>query len=357
MGRYKSVEIKGLFFDSFEKLFETSLINSIKGLDLSENDIIDRLTPHYQDLILMYQEAISSVYLKGNKFNLNQFLEVHFQNQTSIATTNKSSFVPFLLYINTCIIAYRKIIEKIHKKRIDSTLKTNVALYGVVIRKAEQIADLLLSGHIDAAMIIWRSLYENAIILLFLAYENDPNLAEKFQRHSMKNAKNKLASFNKHYKALNFKPLSKSVNKKIKEETDNLEREFGRKFLDNDYGWADGLFEGKQKATFREIEIRIEMSRFRPYYLLCCEQMHSSFNSLLFFSERNRIVLPKLLQQSMKLSHFVDPMQFTLSVLHEVNQYVLYEFSNSKEYEANCLLLKKIFEQQQTSFSQTKRSL
>ncbi|WP_143520030.1 DUF5677 domain-containing protein [Reichenbachiella sp. 5M10] len=350
MGRYKSVEIKGLFFDKFDELFHSSLISAVKESELSEEEIIAKLAPEFDNLVTAYEDTISSTYLEHHKFKLNDFLKSHFKNQKTIATTNKNSIIPFHLYINGCAIAFEKITERIGRKRIDSTLKTNVALYGLVIRRADEIANLLLCGHIDGAMIIWRSLYENAIILMLLATENDPELADKFYKHSIRNSKNKVASFNKHYKKLGFKKLPKSTDIKLEKETESLKKEYGKDFLSNDFGWADDLFPGKQKANFRLIEDRVEMSKYRPYYLLCCEQMHSNFNGFKNFMEGSKIILPRLMAQEIDLVHFIDPMQFTLSILHDINDYMLYEFSTPSEYEVNLLLLEKIFEKQQKSF-------
>lgn len=258
--------------------------------------------------------------------------------------------MPFFLYINGCVIAYEKIVKQISRKRIDSTLKTNVALYGLVVRRAQEIGDLLLSGYIDGAMIVWRSLYEYSIILLVLAFENDPNLTIKFYKHSYKHSQNKISSYEKHYKELKFKPLPKSTQKNLEENKKDLSEKYGKDFIKNEFGWADELFPGKQKANFRLLEQRIEMSRFRPYYLLCSEQIHSNFNGLHRFMDGKKIILPRLLKQDLDLKSFIDPMQFTISILHEINDYILYEFSTKDEYEVNVSLMRKIFEQQQESF-------
>lgn len=351
LGRYKSVEIKGLFFENFEETFEKSFIAVIKESKLSEKEIIEKLSPKFKDYISDYENTISSFYLENHKFNINSFLKTHFNNQRAIAITHKNSFIPFFLYINGCAIAYEKAIMQISRKRIDSTLKMNVALYGLVVRRAEEIGDLLLNGYIDGAMIVWRSLYENSVILLLLALENDPVLADKFYNHSIKNAQRKIESYNKHCKDLKFKPLPKSTHKNLRIKTDSITKKYGKNFIDNGFGWADDLFPGKQKANFRLIEERVKLSRYRPYYLWCCEQIHSNFNGFKNFMEGNRIMLPRLLEKDMELEAFIDPMQFTISILHEINDYFLYEFSTKNEYEVNLLLMRKIFEQQQTSFN------
>jgi len=350
MGRYKSVEIKGLFFDNFGELFESSLIKAIKDSKLTEKEILEKLSPKLNDLISSYADSVSTLYLENHKFNLSTFLKVHFKNQKTIAETNKDSFIPFFLYIHGCVITFEKIVKQIARKRIDSTLKINVALYGLVIRKAKEIGDLLLSGYIDGAMIIWRSLYEYSIILLVLAIENDPLLADKFYKHAIRQSRKKVESYETHFKELKFKPLPNSTKRNLEENEQDLSDKYGKDFIENEFGWADDLFPGKQKANFRLLEQRVEMSRFRPYYLLCSEQIHPDFNGLHNYMEGNKVFLQRLLKQDLDIKSFIDPLQFTISVLNEINDYVLYEFSTQSEYEVNISLMRKIFEKQQTSF-------
>ena len=354
MGRYKSVEIKGLFFDNFGELFESTLIKAIKDSKLTDKEILEKLSPKLNDLISNYEDSVSTLYLDNHKFNLDNFLKVHFKNQKTIAETNKDSFIPFFLYINGCVIAYEKIVKQIARKRIDSTLKINVALYGLVIRRAQEIGDLLLSGYIDGAMIIWRSLYEYSIILLVLAIENDPLLADMFYKHSFRQSRKKVKSYETHFKDLKFKPLPNSTKKNLEEKEQDLNDKYGKDFIGNEFGWADDLIPGKQRASLRLLEQKVEMSRFRPYYLLCSEHIHPDFNGLHNYMEGNKVILPRLLKQDFDLKSFIDPMQFTISILHEINGYVLYEFSTQNEYEVNVSLMRKIFEKQQDSFDKKK---
>ncbi len=259
MGRFKSIEIEGLFFENFNEIFEEAFIKAIRTSSLTEAQIAEKLAPKFETLISEYEESISSFYLEKHKFDLDTFLKIHFKNQGKIAERNKDSFIPFILYVNACVIVYEKIIQQVKDKRIDSTLKMNIALYGLVVRRAQQIVDLLLSGYIDAAMIIWRSLYENAIILLVIAIENNNQLADKFFEHSTRNAQRKVTSYNKNFKELKFKPLPKSTDKILKTETEKLKQKYGKDFLNNEFGWADDLFQGNQKANFKLLEEKVEM--------------------------------------------------------------------------------------------------
>ncbi len=64
----------------------------------------------------------------------------------------------------------------------------------------------------------------------------------------------------------------------------------------------------------------------------------------------NVLILPKLITQEVDTKSFIDPMQFTIAILHEVNDYVLYEFSTQDEFKVNSIFIKKIFEKLQNSY-------
>ena len=355
MGRFKNIEIKGLLFEDFGEIFIQTINNAIKSSNHIEEEAFKKIAPEFENLKTKFEESISTHYLDNHKFNLDNFLKIHFKNQKQIAKTNKDSFISFILYVNACVIVYEKIIEKLKRKKVDSTLKITVALYGLVLRRTQEIVDLLLSGYIDGAMVIWRSLYENAIILLVLAFENDNKLADKYFEHSIRNSKRKIVSYNKNHKELEFPPLPKTTEKVLQSETEKMNSLYGMEFLDNEYGWADSLFKGKQKANFMLLEERVEMNRFRPYYILCCEQVHSNFNGFKHFMEGNKIILPRFLRQEIELRSFIDPMQFTISILHEVNDFILYEFSIEEEFNVNVLFMTKMFEKQQNTFNSKRK--
>lgn len=356
MGRFKKIEIEGLLIKDFGKTFVDSFERAIKNSNLSEKEALQKIAPKFDELLSKYEESISTIYLDNHKFNLDNFLKANQNNQKKIVESHKDSFEAFILYINGCYVIYESIIEKLKRKKVDSILRTNVSLFGLLIRRADEIVNLLLCGYIDGGMIIWRSLYENAIVLLLLAQENDNELADKYFQHSIRNSRKKVLSYNDKHKELKFPPLPSSTEKILQSEVQRVEAKYGKEFLDKEYGWADGLFPGKQKASFRSLEDRVEMSKFRPYYLLCCEHLHPSFNGFKYYMKGNKIILTRLVRQDTELYKFIDPMQFTVSILHEVIQYILYEFSIEVEYNVNVLLMEKVFEKQQRTFDKLKKA-
>ncbi len=108
------------------------------------------------------------------------------------------------------------------------------------------------------------------------------------------------------------------------------------------------------KANLRLLEERISFSRFRPYYLLCSEHTHSNFNGFKKYMSGNKIILPSLLHQEIEPNAFIDPMQFTVMILHEVNHYILFQFSDRNEFSVDYKFLRKIFEQMLKTFDDNK---
>lgn len=347
----KPIEIEDLFFKDFNKMFSDSLVEGLKEVDLEDEEVLKKLSKAFEQIYSSYEDHISSFYLERHKFQIEDFLSRSHANQKEIIERNKESFVHFILYINTCVIIYEKILDYLQNDNegsLSNTLKINISLYGLSIRRAQQIVDLLISGQVDGAMIIWRSLYENAVCLLTLAINNNDELTERFVEHAFRNSRRKVNSYDLNYEELKFRPLPPETFEYLDKERMRLVEKYGKEFISNDYGWADILFSGR--ANFRLLEDEIELNRFRPYYTLCSEQIHSSFNGFGRFSEKNSIIVPRFLSEEFELEDFVDPMQFTVGILHEMNDYIIWELSTEEELKANLLFLKKMFEKLIDSF-------
>jgi hypothetical protein len=128
LGRFKNIEIQGLLIEDFGKILIESINNSIKTSSLTEEEALKKIAPKFDKLLSNYEESISSLYVEHHKFKLDNFLKIHVRNQHKIAKTHHDSFVGFILYINGCYNIYEKIIEKLKRKKIDSTLKMTVAI-------------------------------------------------------------------------------------------------------------------------------------------------------------------------------------------------------------------------------------
>jgi len=66
------------------------------------------------------------------------------------------------------------------------------------------------------------------------------------------------------------------------------------------------------------------------------------FNGLNDFSSGKKIYLPRITKQNIEKKKFIDPMQFTISILHDVNNAILYQISADEEYDVNLKMLEEI---------------
>ena len=104
-------------------MFIESVTKAIKSSKLTEEEALKKIAPKFKKLFSGFEETISTFYVDRHKFDLDNFLKISFKNQTKIAKTHRESFIAFILYVNGCYEIYRKVIEKIKGKKIDSTLK------------------------------------------------------------------------------------------------------------------------------------------------------------------------------------------------------------------------------------------
>lgn len=347
----KKVQIQGIFFNDINELFRSFLDEMRKGFELSDEEFTKKIKDKKLEVYDIFDEYVIDLHIKHNKFNVDNFLSSGATNQKQILKESRESFTLFIFYINACVVFYEKTYEAIKGKRNSLIIKIKLSLYGIILRRAQQIVSMLLDGYSDGAMIIWRSMYEYAISFMTIAQENSNQLAKRYVQHSLRNTKKGVKSYTENFAELNFKAPPKRAQEKISNRELKLESLYGKDFLDNDYGWANDLFPGKVKANIRNLEERLKMNRFRPYYLLCTYQIHSGFNGLAKFMVGNKVNLFTLTHQDEEKVLSIDPMQFTLGILHEVTDYMLDEFSDDDEYFVNLKFLRKIYQSMVDSFS------
>ncbi len=343
---------QNLFFEDFEKTFSNIVIEGLKNIEpkkLRKN--FDEILSFSEEVFSKYEDTISTAYIDNHKFKIAEFMNVSHRSQVKIITENKESFTSFLLYINTCVSIYEKITDDLDKldDELNNTLKLAISLYGLCVRRGQQITELLMSGFADAAMIMWRSLYENVITLLTIVINDSDELSKRYIDHSYRNSNRKVSSYQNNHFELRFPQLPEETIINLKKEKERLIQKYGKEFVRNDFGWADILFE-KGRANLRLLEENIELNKYRTYYTLCSEQIHSSINSFDRFTVNGEIILPGLMKQDEDLDDLIDPMQFTVAVLDEINDYIIWEFSVETERNANMIFIRKLFEKLISSF-------
>jgi len=175
-------------------------------------------------------------------------------------------------------------------------------------------------------------------------YSNE--LTNRFIDFSNRDLKRRVDSFMKRYQELRFQPLEENILKEIDSLTKEMEDKYEKGFFKDDYSWAAKWFD--ERVTFRSLEKYTEMERYRPYYIWASGFSHPNFESLTDFKNvKGSVDLDEIIEQDIDKQNFIDPMQLTLAVMHEVNNHILYLYSVDNEYPTNLLMFKKVYDRLQ----------
>lgn len=294
-----------------------------------------------------YEQQILNDSLKAGYDRYPDFYKACINNQDTISKRVEDSFRYFFSYLNAMSSIYARLNEAIGEGKLPRNYQFIFPLYGMLLRLADQVGILLLNGYPDGAIRIWRSLYEfSQVTLLFIQeVENEP-LQKKFMEHFHRSQRKKTESFQKHHEALNHPALDVSFIEHLTERVNQFNALYGKDFLDDEYGWCSDLFQTNKRVTLRDIEERVGLTRFRPFYIYACGYTHPGFSAMLDFFEQDeqKLKLREFDRQTTNPKAFIDPMQLTIAMLHEVNILFLQLYSFPGQEDLNITLLRNIFE-------------
>ncbi len=343
------MKLQGIFISDYTETLIEPINKILNKENIKDPKIIDQIPNIFQTALDEYEMMIVELYINKNPFDLNNFQTKTSEHQKTIVDLNKAIFENMLSYLKFTRALFSKIKNHIseHKPELDTKNTLVISLFGLAIRKSTIISEMLINGFVDGAMVVWRSLYENVITALTLS-KSELELSERYIEHSCLNDSRKIESYLKNYRDLGFRSLPNEELKNVELRKEEVKEKYGANFLKNDFGWAETLFE--VRPTLRKLEEFNELNRYRPYYIICSEQIHANFNSLNEFKQRSSIFLSEILTPSYQPIKFVDPMQFTIGILHELNEEIIWNYSIKEEANINALLLLRIYERLQLSF-------
>ncbi len=299
---------------------------------LTNSDIFDNLENKITDLILQQQDIS---YLEN-------WLNIFQKNQRTIVQEHPLMFLYFFLFIHASNSLFNRLKTEMHDRKVPFSDIVRMTLFGNLCRTVDEVGILLSNGSTRTALAVYRTVYEHAVVGIFLMKKDDEALYQKFVDYAHKDVRKKADSLGKHFQALKFPSLENSHQQKIDTRTKELQGLYGDSFF-NDYGWAKDHLD--ERPSFWAIEKAAEMERYRPFYIWASEFIHPSFQTLGDIqNEQGKMVLGKLTEQSLDKHSFVDPMQLTLNAFYSFIDYLLYEYSTDHQYPANILLFRKILD-------------
>ncbi len=343
------MKIPALLFRDVAKDFDDMMAGMVEKLrkeGISGEDIRKAMDDEYTSkAIEEYNDFFVKAAMGNDERMYQENINSTAENVKVISSKYKDIFIAYFGYLSSGFTVYESIRKFTIDKKIEYADKVIIPFYGIVFRMADQIGTMLQHGHMDAALRLWRSLYEHSLILLiFLKHYDDRDLYDRFYDHQYRGKQKRTRSFGKNYEALKWKPLEESILDDLDKKIEEINDRYGKEFLDNEYGWACSLLPDKKKVTLREIEEHVGLNRFRPFYIWTAEYAHPTYTSINHFVEDNALYISRITSQGFSFSSLIDPLQFTIGILDEVNIVFLEQYSSEEESPINYLIFRRQFE-------------
>jgi len=144
---------------------------------------------------------------------------------------------------------------------------------------SSEILELIKSGFAEGALARWRSLHEIAVISFFIK-EFGQKVAEKYLHYELIETYREAEKYKEHCKELGLEPLPDDEFNKIENNVKILCEQYGDGF-EGSYGWASGIIQ-KERIYFSDIEKKVNLEKFRPYYKMACNYVHASSKGIRF---------------------------------------------------------------------------
>lgn len=346
------MQFSGLLFEKVDEIFDSTINNIKKKLQLSDEEFNEKLKERSEDLAEIYENTLLAAYFKNYLIPFKEFIKNTNKTVTIISAKHDQCFHLYFTYINACFVVLERIKQNVLQQSLEPKDSVILSLYGYLYRIADQIGIMLLNGYPDGALRLWRSFYDHAIVLSFMMREYTNELANKFIDHGLRYAQKKAHSFNQHAEDLQFEKVEDEILNNYKDISLEFETKYGKDFLKEEYSWAKTVF-NKEKVSFRDIEEYMGMSRYRPFYIWASSYSHCSFESMHDFENNERdIVIDNITQPETEIDAFVDPMQITIAVFHDVNALFIERYSDESECWLNIRLFEEFLLALQNSFTE-----
>lgn len=347
------MEFQGLVSDEFTPAID-ELLASISNLENMSPEILHKyLQEHSKEFFDKVEGNLVDQMV--NAFDANDFrYKYEFKKNISdqIVNKNEEFFLYMRAYIEVAHHIFIRFIQKINETgiksiKIETKDFTFLALYGNLCRQAEQIYLMLMNGHPDAAVRLWRIFYEHCVVAVFLMKNNSKELVYRFRDATYKGHKKSIESYSKRHEYFDFPPLDEDFIRKTNEEFESIKQSYGNEFFENDYSWAKPFLNGK--PNFGAIEEAADMGKYRPYYIQASGKVHPSFISITDFKDENgKIILDRMIKPDDSTINMINPAQLTIGCFYEVNYHFLRLYSGH-EYNINLMLFEKLWKR----FSET----
>jgi hypothetical protein len=142
-----------------------------------------------------------------------------------------------------------------------------------------EIITLIEGGLADGAMSRCRTLHEIAVTAMFLQ-QGDEKLAARYVDHQVVESWKAVLKLVKYQGRISERPPSLKSQQTLKTRYDAVVAKYGKEFKDQ-YGWAAEQLK-KERPSFVDIELAVNLDHLRPYYQLASHPVHANSKGLYF---------------------------------------------------------------------------
>lgn len=160
-----------------------------------------------------------------------------------------------------------------------SMLEALIGLHVRACRTASEVLCLLQGGFADGANARWRSLHEVAVTAMFLL-EHPGDTVRRYLDHAAVERLRSAVKYQEHCHTLGYEPFTEEELAELRGDAEVVVQKYG-KALKEDYGWAGEIL-GVARPSFAQVEARLKMSHWRPFYKMACQSVHAGSQALQF---------------------------------------------------------------------------
>jgi Family of unknown function (DUF5677) len=152
---------------------------------------------------------------------------------------------------------------------------------------AHQILTLMRAGFAMGAMSRVRALQENVSVMRFIS-EHGRDTADRFLVHPHMSAYRAALEHNRHAEQLGMAEIEPETIERMKDTCDRIVAQFDQPCFGFDYGWALKALgrecssaihatpkPKRHRVSYADIEKRVDLDRYRPYYTLASGAIHA----------------------------------------------------------------------------------
>lgn len=154
----------------------------------------------------------------------------------------------------------------------NSLIECMLRLHARACQIAGEVEALLRAGFADGALSRWRTLYEVAVIAMFLQ-EGGEDLAQRYLDHLAIDSLDLARKYAAAHEALGYRPVCPKEMQGLEARAAALKLKHGKDF-GHEYGWAASAL-NIPSPNFTQIEKAVSFEKYRPYYKLASGTIHA----------------------------------------------------------------------------------